>query len=34
MFKVSLEEEVDGDLPPGLLSAAEYAALTAEDAQD
>ena len=31
LFKVSLAEgEEEGELPPGLLSAAEYAALTAE----
>jgi glycine cleavage system H protein len=31
LFKVSLEVDDSGDLPPGLLSAAEYGALTAED---
>jgi glycine cleavage system H protein len=32
LFKVSLAQEGDdGELPPGLLSAAEYTALTAED---
>ena len=31
LFKVSLEQdESDGELPPGLLSAAEYTALTAD----
>jgi glycine cleavage system H protein len=29
LFKVSVEEDGDGELPPGLLSAAEYTALTA-----
>src|SRR5580692_7567183 len=31
LFKVSLEVDDSGDLPPGLLSAAEYSSLTAED---
>jgi glycine cleavage system H lipoate-binding protein len=32
LFKVSLAEaNGDGDVPPGLLSAAEYTALTAGD---
>jgi glycine cleavage system H protein len=30
LFRVHLDD-VDGDVPPGLLSAAEYAALTKED---
>ena len=31
LFKVSLaQDDTDGDLPPGLLSAAEYTALTAD----
>jgi glycine cleavage system H protein len=35
LFKVSLAaEEGDGDLPPGLLSAAEYTALTADSEAD
>jgi glycine cleavage system H protein len=35
LFKVSLaQEEGDGDQPPGLLSAAEYTALTAEAGAD
>jgi glycine cleavage system H protein len=29
LFKVSLETETDGDVPPGLLTADEYTALTA-----
>jgi len=29
LFKVSLENEAEGDVPPGLLSAEEYTALTA-----
>jgi glycine cleavage system H protein len=31
LFKVSLDQDGDGELPPGLLSAAEYTALTADD---
>ena len=32
LFKVSLaQDDTDGDLPPGLLSAAEYTALTANE---
>jgi glycine cleavage system H protein len=34
LFKVSLDQDGDGELPPGLLSAAEYTALTADDAAE
>jgi glycine cleavage system H protein len=34
LFKVSLEVDEGDDVPPGLLSAAEYTALTADAAED